>query len=64
MVGESFLARLKVLLAYKADGAGPVVGEFFEGCSWRDIVLGVAHIGIVHPVAYGAFILLHGGVGL
>ena len=58
------LVGLKVLFAYVAEGAGPVVGEVLKGSSWGNVTLGVTHIGVVHPVAYGASILLHGVAGL
>ena len=60
---QSLLVGFKVLLAYEAYGAGPVVGEFLKGCSWRNVMFRVAHVRVIFPVAYGTSILLHGVVG-
>jgi uncharacterized membrane protein (DUF485 family) len=60
----SLFIRFKVLFAYQAKWAGPVIGEVFKGSSRGNVVFGITYIGVVHPVAYSASILLHGGVGL
>ena len=54
------LARLKFIFAYAAEGANPVFGEVFKGCAGFDAGIGVAHFGVVNPVADNTFVLLHG----
>ena len=66
--GESvrslLFVRFKVFFAYEADGAGPVIRELLKGGTGGDVVLRVPYVWVIHPVTYGAFILLHDGVGL
>ena len=54
------LARLKFIFAYAAEGANPVFGKVFKGCAGFDAGIGVAHFGVVNPVADNTFVLLHG----
>lgn len=54
-----FFLWLEVFFSYAADGADPVVGKVFEGCSGCDSCVGVAFFGVVNPLADGANVLFH-----
>ena len=54
-----FLHYLKIVLAYAAKGANPVVGDILKCCSGLDATFGVAHFGVIDPTTNLANILLH-----
>ena len=58
-----FIVRLKVFFSNEAEWAHPVVWQFFEGSLSGDPMFRVSCGGIVYPVTYGAFILLHSVAG-
>ena len=58
------VTNLEILLTYEAYRTSPVIGEVLEGGPWGDIAVGVTYVGVIHPVAHGTFILLHGDNGL
>lgn len=60
VIGRLLLEGFEVLLADKAYGACPIVGQIFKRCFRWYVVFWVAHVGVIYPFAYGAFILLHG----
>ena len=61
LAGALFVNGAEFVLAYAAEGAYPVFGEFFEWGAWLDAVVGVAYCGIILVAAYVAYILFHEG---
>ena len=56
---SQLLRRSEVFLADAAQGAGPVVREFFEGSSGGDAVVGIADSGIILVPSDAANIFFH-----
>ena len=49
----------KLVFAYAAEGANPIVGNVFKGSSGFNATFGVANGRVVHPLAHNAIIFFH-----
>ena len=49
----------KLIFAYAAERANPIVGNVFKGSSGFNATFGVANGRVVHPLAHNAIILFH-----
>ena len=54
-----FYHLFKLVFAYAAEGANPIVGNVFKGSSGFNTTFGVANGRVVHPLAHNAIILFH-----
>ena len=58
-----FVNGAEFILAYAAERANPVFGEFFEWGAWLNAVVGITYCGIVLVAADVTYILFHNVIG-
>ena len=49
----------EVVLTNTADGAYPILGDVFKGCSWSDTAIGIAYFWIINITTCVANVLFH-----
>ena len=54
-----FVNGAEFILAYAAERANPVFGEFFEWGAWLNTVVGITYCGVVLVSADVTYILFH-----
>jgi hypothetical protein len=55
----SLFCNLENFLTHSAEGAYPILGEFFKSGTRGDACFGIAYFGVINVVANGAKILFH-----
>lgn len=58
------LDLLELILTHTAQGANPVVGYILESRSCGDTTFGIAHSGIINPIANCTSVLVHNSISL